>query len=462
MKDIDFYRDEINEERKGVITIDKEDFAAELKITKFHIEVRFFDFNNRMERDYSSLLKLETAVFCSGGMFFRLLGMVLSGSSFRLIGQANSFNDYKFTAQGLLFSRINLNHIEEYQALSFYSKGIDSWLGNTLKLNRIINDGVVGKLPEQENLVEFERALKSVGVFGGYYSYKYGGLDTIYTVGMSVMPHVTLRFERSVDLNGLIDNYIDLYMLMRFLIGNRLNFTSVNVHLKNSSSQTKIKLYLPEKNNAGSELHNAVSLLYSSAYHDDSEMKFPLHIFDNYYSKEDKEIRLLIKKFISYSLLDGDEEKFLGFYRILEKITFRQSFYADEAELSALLDRAKGILQKKFSGLSVSKFKRAMLRANKSKENTETCVRYYIKSMPEDFVGRMGLNKIKIDELCRIRNSMTHQPFFSVSEAKLHDCMITAKLLVSIMLMGKLGVPYNLIEEVANMNGWKDGLSYLV
>ncbi|MEN4697009.1 hypothetical protein [Pantoea agglomerans] len=461
MKDIDFYRDDINEELKGVITIDNEDYAAELKIKKFQIEVRFFDSNNKMERDYSSLLELESAVFCSGGMFFRLFGMEMSGTSFRLIGQANSFNDYKFTAEGLLFSRVNLNCINEYQTLGFYSKGTDAWLGNTSKLNEIINDGFMGKVPEQESLVEFERALKNVGVVGAYYSYKYGGLGTIYTVGMSVAPHITLRFDHSVDLNGLIDKYIDLYMLMRFLTGDRLNFTSVYVHLKSGFNNEDVKFYLPEKNNTGSKLNNAMSLLYSSSYHDDSEKKFPLHIFENYFSDEDKEINLLIKKFVNYSLIDSEEERFLGFYRILERVTFKQSFYVDEAELSALLDRAKGILQKKFEKLSVSKFKRAIIRANKSKESTETCVRHYIKSMPEGFVNRMRLNEIKIDELCSVRNSMTHQPFFSVSEAKLHDCVITAKLLVSIILMSKLGVSYNLIEEVANTKGWKYGLSYL-
>jgi hypothetical protein len=104
-----------------------------------------------------------------------------------------------------------------------------------------------------------------------------------------------------------------------------------------------------------------------------------------------------------------------------------------------LLERAKGIFQKKFKDLSVSKFKRAILRANKSRENTETCIRYYIKSLPQEFVARLGLDKIKIDELCKVRNSMTHQPLFSVSVEKLHDCMVTAKLLVCIILMSRLG-----------------------
>lgn len=462
MKEIDFFRDDVNEHHKGSIKIDDEDYAAEINITKNHIEVRFFDFNNKISRDYSSLHALGTAVFNSGGVFFRFFGMELIETSFRLIGQVNSFNDYKLSAKGVMYSKTNLNDVELYQAISLYSNAISQWMGNTSKLNKIINDSVVRKLPELEGLVEFERILKNVGTLGGYYSYKYGGLNGIHTVGMSVTPHVTLHFDKLVDLNGLIDNYVDLYMMMRFLIGKHLDFTSVKIHLEDQFRYRGINLYLPEKIYSGSELHNSMSFPYSSAYHDDSEKYFPLHIFDNYFSEEGKETNLLIKKFINYSLVNSDEERFLGFYRILEMITYKQSFYVDENELSVFLERAKGILQKNFKGSSISKFKRAVLMANKTKENTEACVRHYIKNMPREFVTGMGLDKIKIDELCKVRNNMIHQPLFSVSESKLHDCMVTSKLLVCIILMSKLGIPFNQIEEVANFNGWKDGLSYLV
>ena len=69
MKDIDFYRDDINEELKGVITIDNEDYAAELKIKKFQIEVRFFDSNNKMERDFQAFLNLNPPCFVVVGCF---------------------------------------------------------------------------------------------------------------------------------------------------------------------------------------------------------------------------------------------------------------------------------------------------------------------------------------------------------------------------------------------------------
>jgi hypothetical protein len=461
MRETDFFHNDVNENYKGLITIDNEKYAAELNVTKSNLEVRFFDFNNKLSRDFSSLNSLETAVFYSGGLFFRFFGMELSKASFRAIGRGDSVNDYTFSAKGFLYSRIDLNDIKLYQAISFYSKGINQWLGNTLKLNKIINESVAGRLPEQEGLVEFKRTIKNVGNLGGYYSYRYGGLGDIYTVGMSVTPHLTLHFENLVDLNGLIDNYVDLYMIMRFLIGDQLYFTSIRIHIEDRSKFANINLYIPERSFSGSALHNSMSFPYSSAYNDDSEKKFPLHIFDNYFSEGVNETKLLLKKFVNYSLVDSDEERFLGFYRILERLTFKQSFYMDETELSMLLEQSKRILQEKLKDSSVSKFKRAVLRANKSKENTETCIRYYIRNMPQEFVARMGLDKIKIDELCKVRNNMTHQPLFSVSGAKLHDCMITSKLLVCIILMSELGVPFNQIEEVANLNGWKDGLSYL-
>ncbi|MEN4927510.1 hypothetical protein ABEI22_00195 [Erwinia billingiae] len=458
MKGIDFYLDNVNENRKGLITIDNEDYAAELRITRSHIEVRFFDFSRKMKRDFSDLLSLETAVFYGGGEFFRLFGLELSESSFRLLGQVDSFNDYTFSAKGFLCSNNDLNYINTYQALSFYSKGISQWFGNTSKLNKIINESMINKMPEKEGLVEFKRTIKGVGEIGGYYSYKYGGLEGIHTVGMSVMPHVTLHFENEVDLNGLLDNYISLYMLMRLLIGTQLDFTTIKVHVSDKERNHGISLYLPEKSNTGRELHSSMSLPYSSPYHDESEKNFPLHIFDNYFSEERKETNLLIKKFINYSLIDSDEEKFLGFYRIVERATFKQSYYVDESELSALLDRSKVIIQKKLKCLSVSKFKRAVIRANRSKENTETCIRHYIKSMPLEFVIRMGLDKIKVDDLCKVRNNITHQPLFSVSAEKLHDCMVTSKILSIIILMCELEISYELIEEVANLNGWKEGV----
>ncbi|AIA69716.1 hypothetical protein [Pectobacterium atrosepticum] len=462
MKNIKFYGESVDEHRKGVIRVDGEDYPADLKITQSNIEIRFFDFSCKMNRDFSDLLNLKTAVFNGSGGFFRLFGMELNESSFRFIEPSNSFNDYTFSASGFLYSSANLNDIEMYQVLRFYSSGIKNWLGNTEKLNKIINRSILNKLPEQEDLVEFERGIKDVGTVGGYYGYRYGGLDGLHTVGMSVTPHITLHLENKVDLNGLLERYTDLYMLMRFLIGRQLDFTDVKVRVSENSRHSDISLYFPERKSISSELHNSMSLLYSSVYNDGSEKKFPLQIFDNYFHGKENETNLLVKKFINYSLIDSDEERFLGFYRIIERSTFKQSYYVDKNKLSVLLDRSRSILQKTFHGSSISEFKRAVMRVNGSKENTETCIRHYIKNLPEEFVVALGLDKIKIDALCRVRNNIIHQPLFSVSISKLHDCMVISRILAFVILMEKLGIPYGLIEEVANLNRWKGGISYLI
>lgn len=462
MKNIKYYRESVDEHRKGVIRVDGEDYPADLKITQSNIEIRFFDFSHKINRDFSGILSLKTAVFNGGGDFFRLFGMELNESSFRFIDPSSSFNDYTYSASGFLYSRADLNDIDMYQGLSFYSNGINNWFGNTEKLNKIINQALVNKMPEQEDLVEFERRIKDVGRVGGYYGYRYGGLDGLHTVGMSVTPHISLHLENKVDLNGLLERYTDLYMLMRFIIGRQLDFTDVKVRTSENIRHRDISLYFPERNSNSSELHNSMSLVYSSLYNDGSEKKFPLQIFDNYFCGKENEINLLLKKFINYSLIDSDEEKFLGFYRIIERATFKQSYYVDKDKLSVLLDRSRSILQRSFPGSSISKFKRAVIRANGSKESTETCIRHYIKELPEEFVIALGLDKIKVDDLCRIRNNIIHQPFFSVSVSKLHDCMVISKILSLVILMERLGIPYSLIEEVANLNGWKEGISYSI
>ena len=66
MRETEFFRNDVNENYKGLITIDNEKYAAELNVTKSNLEVRFFDFNNKLSRDFSSLNLLETAMFYSG------------------------------------------------------------------------------------------------------------------------------------------------------------------------------------------------------------------------------------------------------------------------------------------------------------------------------------------------------------------------------------------------------------
>ena len=66
MKENDFFRNDVNANYNGSITIDNKRYAAELNVIKRNLVVRFFDFNNKLSRDFSSLNFLETAVFYSG------------------------------------------------------------------------------------------------------------------------------------------------------------------------------------------------------------------------------------------------------------------------------------------------------------------------------------------------------------------------------------------------------------
>ncbi|HBS2064492.1 hypothetical protein V9Z78_24915 [Klebsiella pneumoniae] len=462
MKELDFYEGDVIRNSKGTVNIDGEDYVAELSVVKGDIEIRVFAFRNMVKRKSFDMKSLQTVVFFSGLRYFRLFGMKLMGFSSRHLGSAEVFNDYTYKAKGILHSRLDLNVLVDFQYVNLYSSEIKRWVGNTTKLNKIIACAVNGQSHnhlKDASLIEFERNLDDARQVGVYYSYSYGGLDGIYTFGMSVKPYMKLDIGRLVGLDEIVNSYIELYMFMRFLIGKALDITNVFVYDAEGPFREKVTLYMPEKVGGEFDIHGGTFYPYSSMYHDNSELQFPLAVFDRYFCKEDAEISLLVRKFVNYSMVESVEEQFLGFYRIIERLTFKESHYVNESELLDFLDGIRDDLKCKFPILKMSKFKRVIITANKSKENTERCIINFIESNPDAFIKKMGLDNIDVGDICKVRNKMTHQPFFSLTSDELLYYRNVTKVLCIIMLMIRLGVPYDEIENIAWRKRWWNTLS---
>ncbi|WGL97898.1 hypothetical protein QE177_11980 [Arsenophonus sp. aPb] len=456
-EEVDFYLDQENKYYKGSVIIDGNNYPSELSIVDSKIEVKIFDFNKNMTLNFSELSSLTTIIFFNGFYYFQLFGRKLESRSSMRLGKGNYFHDHSFSTKGFLYSRLNLNDITSFQGLEFYSDSIKNWLGNTSRLEKIIVNGFHNNvLPKDDERIEFERKIDGVGVFGAYYTYQYGGLDDgIYTVGMSVTPNITLHFEYICNLTELFNKYIDMYMMLSFLIGELFEVSKVVVIVDNSSNFRKnyIKLFIPQKKRKKQDPYQGIFIPYSSIYRDASEKNFPMVVFDNYFNVEHQETNQLLKKFINYTMVESDEEKFLGFYRILERATFKQSYHVDEVDLEKLLDRSKRFFSKKFPNSSFSKFKRAILKANESKNNTESCIKHYIDRFSKPFINELNLKQIKIDDICQARNKIIHRPLHIEPPEKINQYMKITKALTSIILMEKLGVPCDEIQKIVFNNG---------
>lgn len=451
MVENNYYKDNINEHLKGFVTINNGDYFSELTIGDEGIKIRLLNFSTKNNNAAPEIISLDSIVFKRANYHYLLFGLALIDLAFIRIGSDGDVRDYEFSAQGFLYSKTVVNQNDFFTSISIYGESIKKWSGSTRKLNKIMSGGIANKLPCKDDCVEFETSITSVGTIGLRYSFKYGGLNGLHTVGMNVEPHVTITFEEGIGLDKLIDNYIDLYMILRFFIGNSLMISNVKIQSYSRYGRNDIQFYMAEKKEDERNNHAGGMLLsYATIYNDDSEDDFPDSVWENYFNPRNRENKELIKKFVTYSMVKNNEEKFLGYYRIIEAMTVKESFYVDEDKLSNLLKRAKPLLVKYLSCTSLSDFFRAIKNTNKSRSNTESCIHHFIQNLPHSVLEKTTIKEIKISEICKSRNQIIHQPLFSETPEKIYKHMQTIELLIKLATLIRLGVSTKKIEESIN------------
>lgn len=450
-----YYLDSISNCLKGSVELGNQFCVAEMTMADNEIKLRIFDFNGEIKRNYAEMDSLNKITFCSGFDKFLLFGLDLNESLHMKVGNDGRFNDYTYSVQGLIRSKVNLNQSSRFSSISVSGENLKRWTGNTKKLERVIQAGLVNRLPDDNDCTLFEKNIPGLGRIGLYYSFRMGGLDGLHTVGMSVEPNFTITFIDEVDLDELIKCYTDLYMLLRFLIGEPINITYVKIHSYSCLGREGASFYLAEKKGELKRNRSSISIPYSSPYYDDSEKEFPSMIWDGYYSQDNGDIKELIKKYVSYTMVNNNDEKFLGFYRILETMTLKKSSYVDENGLTELLKQNKDIFSAKFPNASISDFFRAIKKANKSKYNTESCIHHFINDFPTLMIEELNLRSVQINDICTSRNKIIHQPLFSESADKIYRFMEVTEALAFLAILSNLGISVKKVEEIALFNGFQ-------
>ncbi|MDJ0044607.1 hypothetical protein QM574_08540 [Pantoea ananatis] len=457
--DFNFYKSDGFYENKGSINFCGVDIAAELKVNDKDVELRIFDFNRAIGSRLIDLESIRELVFFGENKYFKLFGLEFKSASSMRLGANNTFPDYVLKCGGFFYSRINLNNINKFSGFKFYSERITTWVGVTEKIGHILDNSFKSILPDDEDLLELEESAQGLGVVSISYEYAYGGLKNPNTVGMAITPHVALVFEEEFDLEVSLEKYKDLYMLLRFFIGGDIDLSEVEVLSPVSGFGNAIKLFHPEKKTDDINRNESFFIPYSNMMSDRGGKFFPRAIIRNYNDSNDRNVKSLLKKFIAYSMVSNYEEGFLGYYRIVEAATLKRSYYVDEETLASYLNRYNRVLSKLFPGVSISKFSRAIKRANSTKSNTEMCIRNYFKNKSMSLYEALFIDQLNLEKLCRLRNKMVHQPLYSVSVDEAYSSMRVAKILANIILLIELDVSFERIMELAHYQNWKVEIS---
>jgi hypothetical protein len=161
--------------------------------------------------------------------------------------------------------------------------------------------------------------------------------------------------------------------------------------------------------------------------------------------------RAFIKKYLRYRHLDNPEERFLGFFRLLEKLCYENESFLPHDKLQSLLTRATPFLIRYFNDTkNVRRIIKRMDRLNRSKLDTAGCIKRFMDAIPATTQERWIYGAGDLEAICKLRNDLTHanelEPDTSdiATKAKFIEVLLVIRLLIHI------GVP---VADAASISG---------
>ncbi|WP_420482574.1 hypothetical protein [Burkholderia cepacia] len=339
--------------------------------------------------------------------------------------------------QGSAISRIAAHGIE------IDSRSISQWVGSTTTQDEIIQKYDSGTLFSSASEVpdEFEHALGDPGTLRLAYkpSTHYSG--EAFSMGLRFPPVLLQTFNTPKNGVEIIECFRKIETIFSFLTGHPLDIQSIRL-INKDGRRHRPSLYLPRSPFAEPKRSSVFFPLGKNlrVKHFESP-EFPLDSLTRYFELPGHE-RRYFEKYLKYRQMENPEERFLGFFRLLEKLCFQKDFFVDECKLSALINRAKPFLDRYFDdSKNVNRLLKGIPRLNSSKLNTAGCILKFLKLIPSDILDIWIYGPSDIESICKIRNDLSHANEFEPEEFEMDRKAKFIEVLLIIRLLWKIEVP---------------------
>jgi hypothetical protein len=321
------------------VEINKQHYAGILELSpeKITLKIMGDEKENRMmphehDDDYDSLI----CKFLAAPIILQSLKHI--SSFFMSIGDEPPFSNYSekvFNVDSIIYYPTNpISTENKFSGLNIYSKTINDWIGETTTQDALINkyseaEGNVFKhCPEL--LYEFNFGIDDLGSIGVFYKI-YPQLESL-KAGIEITPYLFLRFKSEKTEKEVTEKFHQLYNLLALMIGNdftleKIEFICEDFNFRGISSQFPM-LYYPsitkeiarQINRGTTPLSYLLFPLGKNLRYDNWGLpEMPQEIFSNYFSLDLSELSHY-GKYVKYRRMENVEERFLGYFRILEKL----------------------------------------------------------------------------------------------------------------------------------------------
>ena len=356
-----------------------------------------------------------------------------------------------YTVDYLLFFKTPLRFQEGVSAISVVSSKIASWIGHTLTQNEILKRNT-GSIQDRVSPNELTVELESSQNFGVFYNLStlYSPLD--FESGIKFPPAIDVFSEKPLPVDGVKEEFEKLYNLLSFLFGGDFAVDRIGLERSISSRDTG-SLYFPTAKLDLGPQHRLIlfPLGKDLVFNTLGLPSLSPALIQRYYSLDDFS-KSFFFKYLRYKRISNVEEKFLGFFRLLETLCHKKKSFLNEEKLEKLIERATPYFEKVFNDKkNVKSFLKGIPRYNGSKYNTEKCIGDFYDSFSEHISSRWVFKKSDIKLICRLRNDITHaNEYFVSDEELLRKSKFIEVVLVIAMFNKLLDVGFETVSKVIN------------
>ncbi|WOQ34293.1 HEPN domain-containing protein [Acinetobacter baumannii] len=345
---------------------------------------------------------------------------------------------FKFKIKFSLFIEGIIQPNTKIKSITFNSKFLKKWTMHTSTQNNIFENYLRHKGFDTYSGTEFFQIIQNYGTVGLYYlSTLYTSLDELES-GLKIHPKLILTFKRKVKIADIYEEYLKLYHLLTLFNGSDIKADFIEVDFGDSRYNTPT-LYFSSYQKEEKLNYTTLPLGKDVIFSDEGISPLPLNFFNVYYNLPKYKLEFFVR-FLKYKRLHSREDKFLGYFRLLEKLTAKQECFVDDDELTKLLDKSKSYLVKKLNTKkkTIESLSARISYANKLKYNTEKCIADFYVTLPEYIRNHLEYNKNDLKHIVDLRNNITHAKDYIIDEQQLYKYTVFIHSLLYLAIINLL------------------------
>jgi hypothetical protein len=353
-----------------------------------------------------------------------------------------------FQVDNVIYIPTSIYRDGNFYSINLYSKRLSKWVGYTKLNSNIMREAENGA--RISSLVEFDTPIENFGSLGVKYNL-YGYIEP-FKFGTRLSSLFFIDFCSGHNADKIKEIYDKVYNFLAVITGDDFNPQKIEVCYGDHECSTTCYLYYPTK-----DINYKISsseILFPLGDHLVNDQlnypAFPINSFKEFYTLEKKQVGYW-EKYIKYRRMTNIEERFLGYFRILESLCFQKKPYLNGDLLEEISKKAEPYLIKTFEDKkNVKSFLKGLPRYNYSKYNTEKNIQDFLVVVPKELSSTWKFTKKDIGAICKLRNDMTHANDYYVEEGEVESKAKFIEVLLLLRLFLMVGIPMEISSKIIN------------